>query len=524
MKLRALAVVCVLVCGLVLESVGLYIASPSVAVAAGGRAPEGLTKADATELPPDPRPVTDSPTSVESPSLPPAEKVEASEVSVTLTDATSSRVISAEVGGSPMITATLAPTEKDATADFPPAPEDSVPTESTAPGDTVAPTETSPADSTASTDTTEPLPDTTVPTESTAPTDTTTPPDGGEKPESVEPVELDVQVLSTDAALEYGLDWLAFTMTKTNVSKTDTIRLSIDYSSMRYAFGGDWADRLQLVRLANCGNVAPKLCDADPEVMTLVSNDVVNSILTVEVSLTRQSNVDGGGIASHAVTRRALVEECLDGSYNLSLEQLDGFPGIQAEVAAGFRTAVRIYRLLLASGVLLINENGNLAPGEASAADFDVELVGGSDDESTLDDAMRFTLYAPEPGMFEGCGWTCVIVTGLTGVLASGMAGAACAAGTVATGGVGSAAICGGAATMAISVTGLAYEASSNPGLDGGDVVCTLIFGPSNPAANAISSLFSVGAAGALQGGSQAVQELGRELGLRVLQSSGAVC
>jgi RHS repeat-associated protein len=88
---------------------------------------------------------------------------------------------------------------------------------------------------------------------------------------------------------------------------------------------------------------------------------------------------------------------------------------------------------------------------------------------------------------FEGCGTRCVVVTGLTGWLSASIAGAACSAGTVATGGAGSVAICAGATTVAFRLTGLAYEATSNPGLDGGDVFCTLAFGPSNAAAGAVS-------------------------------------
>ena len=272
-----------LLCGLVVESAGLYLAPLPVAASdEGGQAASDVVT---PEPPPAPLPVTDSPKSIKSQSLPEEVKIVASQASVTLTDATTSRAIDA--GEAPIISVALAPTKAESAGDIPAVQVETVPTIATE------------------------SPDTTAGTEPTAPSDPAAPPDpiaptGGEK---VEPIELDVRVLSTDSALEFGLDWLAFTMTKSNVSKSDTVRVSIDYSSIRYAFGGDWADRLQLVRLANCGIASPKSCEADPEVMTVVSNDVRNNILIVDVPLTRAPKEDGGGIAGHNVTRRSMVED-----------------------------------------------------------------------------------------------------------------------------------------------------------------------------------------------------------------------
>jgi len=185
-----------------------------------------------------------------------------------------------------------------------------------------------------------------------------------------------------------------------------------------------------------------------------------------------------------------------------------------------YRTMLAYQRAGVGKVVGQFNGGGHFTSADGNELSLDVADAGWNHGNWLL--KARWTSH--DVGWFDGCGWSCAIVTGVTGIVAAGLAGAACAAGTVGTGGVGSPAICGGAATAAISITGLAFEASSNPGMDGGDVMCTLAFGPSNPAANAISMVTSVGAAGVIRGGSDAIQELGQELGLQVLQSSGALC
>lgn len=158
MKLMSRAATAALMCALVVESAGFYISPLSVA-AYGGPAPHDLTAAEATELPPDPAPVTDSPTSIESASLPRPVEIVASEVSVTLTDA-SARALDAGVDGQPIISASLVPADDTKPVDV-----------------TTSPTETSATESDETTTTSAETEESTPTVESTAPTTaTTTPP------------------------------------------------------------------------------------------------------------------------------------------------------------------------------------------------------------------------------------------------------------------------------------------------------------------------------------------------------------
>ena len=114
--------------------------------------------------------------------------------------------------------------------------------------------------------------------------------------------EMVVSVLSTAAATSAHLDWLAFAVDGVRLQNTSAARVSIDYTSFRYAFGGDWAERLQVVRLAQCGNRVAD-CTATPQSVRLISNDVVNGILTVELPLTSGGSAGFGASAA----RRALL-------------------------------------------------------------------------------------------------------------------------------------------------------------------------------------------------------------------------
>jgi hypothetical protein len=95
--------------------------------------------------------------------------------------------------------------------------------------------------------------------------------------------ELAVSVLSTEQAAEAGLEWLGFRIRRSDTGKLNaSTTVTIDYSSFRYAYGGQWADRLQLIRLNPCET--PR-CEPRPEVMRTISNDVENGLLTVALSI-----------------------------------------------------------------------------------------------------------------------------------------------------------------------------------------------------------------------------------------------
>jgi hypothetical protein len=70
-----------------------------------------------------------------------------------------------------------------------------------------------------------------------------------------------------------------------NGAGTGTVKVSVDYSTFKDAFGGDWANRLRLVSLPECALTAPKApeCQGTP-----LPTGRVGSALTAEVA------VDGG--------------------------------------------------------------------------------------------------------------------------------------------------------------------------------------------------------------------------------------
>ncbi len=84
------------------------------------------------------------------------------------------------------------------------------------------------------------------------------------------------------AAAAAGAAGHVFTLSRADgISSAGAVQVSIDYSGYASAFGGSFADRLQLVRLPACALTTPQVpeCTANPEVLP-ASNDVQASVLT----------------------------------------------------------------------------------------------------------------------------------------------------------------------------------------------------------------------------------------------------
>jgi hypothetical protein len=95
-----------------------------------------------------------------------------------------------------------------------------------------------------------------------------------------------LQVLSHAGALAAGVPGVLIRLTRVNdAAATRRVELSLDYSRFRDAYGGNWADRLQLVELTGCTSVipAPAGCRLKP---IAFRNDLANERLdtTVPVS------------------------------------------------------------------------------------------------------------------------------------------------------------------------------------------------------------------------------------------------
>ena len=81
--------------------------------------------------------------------------------------------------------------------------------------------------------------------------------DGSSLPVGSRP-KLRVESLPDATAAQIGNSLLAFRVTPAAaVARDGLVSLSIDYSSFREAFGGDWESRLQLVRVPECLLVEP---------------------------------------------------------------------------------------------------------------------------------------------------------------------------------------------------------------------------------------------------------------------------
>jgi RHS repeat-associated protein len=68
---------------------------------------------------------------------------------------------------------------------------------------------------------------------------------------------MQVQVLRQSAARASGLDGVLFRVRRTDSSAAVPMTVSVDYSGFRNAYGGDWAQRLQLVSLPACAVTTP---------------------------------------------------------------------------------------------------------------------------------------------------------------------------------------------------------------------------------------------------------------------------
>lgn len=67
-----------------------------------------------------------------------------------------------------------------------------------------------------------------------------------------------VSVLGHAAARAAGVPGILMRLTRADGAKAPgRVGISVDYSSFRYAYGGDWADRLQLTELSGCASVTP---------------------------------------------------------------------------------------------------------------------------------------------------------------------------------------------------------------------------------------------------------------------------
>lgn len=115
---------------------------------------------------------------------------------------------------------------------------------------------------------------------------------------------------SSKAAAEMGVNPVAFSVVDASpdagrraASEVAVVRVSINYDSFRYLYGGNWAGRLELVRLPACATTRP----SDPEclVQTRVEfdNDVTAGVLTADIPVDPPQVIDGRHGSSFSARR-----------------------------------------------------------------------------------------------------------------------------------------------------------------------------------------------------------------------------
>ena len=127
--------------------------------------------------------------------------------------------------------------------------------------------------------------------------------DGSSLPVGSRP-KLRVESLPDVMAARIGNSLLAFRVTPASaVARDGVVALSVDYSSFREAFGGDWESRLQLVRVPECLLVepVPLRCGA-PEVVPS-KKDLVSGRLTADIPVVATA----AAVSTAAVSAAAAV-------------------------------------------------------------------------------------------------------------------------------------------------------------------------------------------------------------------------
>ncbi|MFF1837975.1 polymorphic toxin-type HINT domain-containing protein [Streptomyces sp. NPDC058231] len=114
------------------------------------------------------------------------------------------------------------------------------------------------------------------------------------------PEQVDVQVLDREAVAPVGGVGLGVQVSRTDGgSEPGQVQLGIDYSGFQYAYGGDFAQRLMLVKLPACALTTPEAEGCTAREVVPSDNDVKTGTLTATVTADADTTVadpgtDGG--------------------------------------------------------------------------------------------------------------------------------------------------------------------------------------------------------------------------------------
>ncbi|MGY3334030.1 RHS repeat-associated protein [Streptomyces filamentosus] len=99
-----------------------------------------------------------------------------------------------------------------------------------------------------------------------------------------------VSVESRASAQKAGVDGLLLTVGRADgVDAPGRARVSVDYSTFKNAYGGEWAARLRLVQLPSCALTTPEKSECRVAKPLDTTNDTANSTLTAVAPLSAQS-------------------------------------------------------------------------------------------------------------------------------------------------------------------------------------------------------------------------------------------
>ncbi|MFU8853055.1 RHS repeat-associated core domain-containing protein [Micromonospora sp. SL1-18] len=115
-------------------------------------------------------------------------------------------------------------------------------------------------------------------------------PAGGDRTRAADtvPDRVRVRVLDRAATDRAGVSGLLFTV---GGSRTGRASVEVDYSSFRFAYGGDWASRLRLVQLPECALTAPERPECRSVTELPTRNAVRDGRLTTDVGVGTNATV-----------------------------------------------------------------------------------------------------------------------------------------------------------------------------------------------------------------------------------------
>ncbi|MFH8224619.1 hypothetical protein ACH4C2_36480 [Streptomyces sp. NPDC018057] len=135
------------------------------------------------------------------------------------------------------------------------------------------------------------------------------------------PGKLKVALADRERAHRAGVDGLLMTLERdVDSSRQRKLRVEVDYSALRNAYGGDWAARLRLVRMPACAWSTPQLSKCRIGTPLRTTNDPRTGRLAAQIAPTSSARVKGqaGAAAVPTVLAATAGVEGTTGNYRVT--------------------------------------------------------------------------------------------------------------------------------------------------------------------------------------------------------------